>query len=74
MTVRSIVLMLGAAALMPPPVADARVLTIPACGGASHRMMVPGDPADHEQRRDCAKACHAIGDRRGKRAGPKGCC
>jgi hypothetical protein len=48
-------------------VADARVLTIPACGGASHRMIVPGDPADPEQRRDCAKACHAIGDRRGKR-------
>ena len=32
------------------------------------------DAADPEQRRDCAKACHAIGDRRGKRAGPKSCC
>ena len=69
MTARQIALMLGAAALMQPPVAEARVLTIPACGGQTHRMIVPGDPADPDQRRDCAKACHAIGERRGK----KGC-
>ena len=69
MTLRRIILTLGAAALMQPPVAEARILTIPACGGQTHRMIVPADPADPDQRRDCAKACHAIGDRRGK----KGC-
>jgi len=75
MTVRDVALALAAAALMQPPVAaEVRVLTIPACGGASHRMMVPGDPADPGQRRDCAKACHAVGDRRGKAGGPKRCC
>ena len=68
MTVRPIVLMLGAAALMQPPVADARILTIPECGGRTHRMIVPGDPADPDQRRDCAKVCHAIGEQRGKRS------
>lgn len=75
MTVRRIALVLGVAALVQPPVAaEARVLTVPACGGASHRMMVPGDPADPEQRRDCAKACHAVSERRGKPAVSKGCC
>lgn len=38
MTARHVVLMLGAAALMQPPVAvEARVLTLRACGGAAHR-------------------------------------
>ena len=47
MTARHVVLMLGAAALMQPPVAvEARVLTLRACGGAAHRMLLPGDPAD----------------------------
>ena len=75
MTARRVALTLAAAGLMQPPVAvEARVLTVRACGGATHRMIVPGDPADPEQRPDCAKACHAIGDRRGKRVGPKSCC
>ncbi len=73
MTARPLVLALAATALVQPPTAEARVLTIPACGGASRRMIVPGDPGDPEQRRDCAKACHAVGERRGKRMGPKGC-
>ncbi|MBB5704870.1 hypothetical protein [Sphingopyxis panaciterrulae] len=75
MTMRHVVFGLAAAALAQPPgTAEARVLTVPACGGVSHRMVVPGDPADPEQRRDCAKACHAVSDRRGKVSGPKRCC
>ena len=42
MTARHVVLMLGAAALMQPPLAaEARVLTVRACGGAAHRMLLP---------------------------------
>lgn len=76
MTSRKFTLALAAAALMQPPVAvEARILTIPACGGAPHRLMVPGDPADPDQRRDCAKACHAVTERRGKSVpGKRGCC
>ena len=73
MTGRCPALALAVLALMQPPVAvEARVLMLPACGGAAHRMlMLPGDPLDPDQRRDCAKACHAITDRRGKAAGKK---
>lgn len=75
MTARHIVLALAAGGLLPPPgAAEARVLMVPSCGGTVHLMIVPGDPADPEQRGDCANACHAIGERRCKRAGPKGGC
>ncbi|SKB95765.1 hypothetical protein [Sphingopyxis flava] len=75
MIVRRLALMLGAAALMQPPVAaEALVLTLPACGGPLHRMIVPGDPGDPKQRRDCAKACHAFSERRGKGSRVKDCC
>ena len=76
MTARRAFLVLGAAALMQPPVAaHARILYVPSCGGVGHRMMVPGDPIAPDQRRDCAKACHAVTDRRGKSGGAKKeCC
>ena len=76
MSVRRLLAAMGAAALMQPPIAaDARILTVPSCGGAAHRMIVPGDPADPDRRRDCAKACHAVTDRRSKAGGiKKGCC
>lgn len=76
MRLRNLLAATGAIALMQPPVAaDARILSVPSCGGATHRMIVPGDPADPDQRRDCAKACHAVTDRRSKAAGvKKGCC
>ncbi|KTE13728.1 hypothetical protein [Sphingopyxis sp. H115] len=76
MNVRNIFLAMGAAALMQPPIAvEAHILTLPSCGGAAHRMIVPGDPADPDQRRDCAKACHAVTDRRSKSDGlKKRCC
>ncbi len=75
MTLRHLALMLGAAALMQPPAAaEALVLTVPACGGPSHLMIVPGDPEDPKQRRECAKGCHAFSERRGKRARVKDGC
>lgn len=75
MSARHLVLVSGALALMQPPVAaEALVLTLPACGGSSHRIIVPGDPANPEQRRDCVKGCHAFSERRGKGARLKDCC
>ena len=67
---------LAVAALMQPPIAvDAQVVVVPACGAKSHKMLLPGDPIDPDQRRDCGKACHAVTERRGKSAGAKqGCC
>jgi len=74
MTARRWSLLVAAAMLMQPPVAaEAHVMTIPACGGgATGRVLVPGDPADPAQRRECAKACHAMTDRRGKGSGGSG--
>ena len=78
MTARRWSLLVAAAMLMQPPVAaEAHVMTIPACGGgATGRVLVPGDPADPAQRRECAKACHAMTDRRGKGSGggKRDCC
>ena len=76
MTPRKAVSALAAALLLQPPVAaEARVLIVPACGGEAGRMVLPGDPADPEQRRDCPKACHAVNERRGKPTTPKrDCC
>jgi len=76
MSPRALALGLAAAALAQPPVAvEAHMLVVPLCGGGAHRVMLPGDPADPAQRRDCAKACHAVTERRGKPLGGKrGCC
>lgn len=76
MRLRNFLVAMGAVALMQPPVAaDARILSVPSCGGATHRLIVPGDPADPDQRRDCGKACHAATDRRGRLGSlKKGCC
>ncbi|MCM3419822.1 hypothetical protein [Sphingopyxis alaskensis] len=73
MTPRRIAALLALTALMQPPVAvEARVLAVPSCGGDMQRTMLPGDPADPDRRRDCAKACHAATDRRGKGAAGRG--
>lgn len=75
MTLRLAILLLGAAALALPTVAvDARVLTIRMCGGGVHRMQLPGDPTDPAQRRDCAKACHALTERRSRPGATKTPC
>jgi hypothetical protein len=76
MRFRDAILFLGAAALAQPPVAaSAHVITIPACGGGEVRhLRIPGDPDDPAERRDCAKACHAIGERRSRPGAGKGVC
>ena len=77
MSARAFALILAAVALIQPPAAvHARVLIVLACGGDGlHRLIVPGDPNDPRQKEDCAKACHAIAERREKsvKARP-GCC
>ncbi|WP_428680874.1 hypothetical protein [Sphingopyxis sp.] len=76
MRIGKIPMALAVAALMQPPIAvDARVVVVPACGAQPHKMLLPGDPVDPNQRRGCDKACHAVTERRGKFAGAKrGCC
>lgn len=74
MIARRSALALAAIALMQPPVAvEARVLRVGSCGGAVHRILLPGDPFDPDQRRDCAKACHAVTDRRARVDGKRHC-
>lgn len=66
----------AAAALAFAPLAsDARLLVVPACGAGARMLVVPQDPAapDRGGGRDCAKACHAASDRRGKDQ-KKNCC
>jgi len=54
---------------------DARVLTVPGCGAAVRMLIVPGDPATPGPGdRGCAKACHAVTERRGKSPGLIRCC
>ena len=75
MTVRRGAAMLAAAALMQSPtIGEARALTIRACGGAMHLMIVPGSPLTPQPRRECAKACHVVAERRGKNGDPRRSC
>lgn len=63
----------GALALAPLAV-DARVVIVPDCGGGRHMLIVPGEP-DDQGGSACAKACHAMTERRGKSPGTrKACC
>ena len=67
----------AAAALAFAPLAsDARLLIVPGCGAGARMLVVPQNPAapDRGGDRDCAKACHAVTDRRGKAAAKKSCC
>ena len=66
----------GAAALALAPLAGgAQVIAAPSCGGGVHLLVIPGDPAAPKREDNCAKACHAATDRRGKTAGgKKSCC
>lgn len=77
MTARRIIAIAAAAGLALAPLAsDARVLRVPACGGGVRYIILPTDPA--APRRDengCAKACHAVTERRDRLTGKKpGCC
>lgn len=58
-----------------PLASDARALRVPACGGGVHYRLVPADPlAPRDEGGACAKACHAITDRREKAGGKKRAC
>jgi hypothetical protein len=57
-----------------PLAVDARLLVVPDCGGGRHMLIMPGGP-DENGEGACAKACHAMTERRGKSSGSrKGCC
>jgi hypothetical protein len=74
--IRRISFTAGAAALAFAPFAGgAQVIAAPSCGGGQHLLIVPADPAAPKREDNCAKACHAATDRRGKTAGgKKSCC
>ena len=64
----------GTALALAPLAVDARVLIVPDCGGGRHLLLVPDAP-DGNGERACAKACHAMTERRGKSLGVrKSCC
>lgn len=62
--------------MLAPLASGATVLVVPSCSGASHLLVVPNDPAaPADKGGGCAKACHAVTDRRDKSAtGRKSCC
>lgn len=67
MMVRGGIAVLAAAALMQSPtIGEAHAMTIRACGGTTHLVIVPGSPLAPERRRDCSKGCHGVTERRGK--------
>ena len=77
MIVRTLASFAGAAGLaLAPLTGDARMLVVPDCGGGRHILIVPGDAgAPGGDGGGCAKACHAMTDRRAKASGArKGCC
>ena len=64
----------GTALALAPLAVDARVLIVPDCGGVRHLLLVPDAP-DGKGKEACAKACHAMTERRGKSVGVrKSCC
>lgn len=76
MIARRIAAIMAAAGLASAPLAtDARVIRVGACGGAAQRLVLPGDPAlPRDDGGSCAKACHAMTDRRDRLSGKRGCC
>jgi hypothetical protein len=63
-----------AALALTPLTVDARVVIVPDCGGGRHMLIVPGK-SDDQGGGACAKACHAMSERRGKSPGTrKACC
>ncbi len=77
MNARVVAAALATAGLTVTPLAgEARVLLLPTCTGGVHMIVLPGDPTAPRERDDhCAKACHAVTDRRAKLPGEKReCC
>ncbi len=64
----------GTALALAPLAVDARALIVPDCGGGRHLLFVPDVPGGKGEKA-CAKACHAMTERRGKPLGVRiGCC
>ncbi len=76
MIARRIAALAAAAGLAVAPLeTGARVLRVGACGGAAQYLVVPADPArPRDDGGNCAKACHAMTDRRDRLSGKRGCC
>ncbi len=58
---------IAALATAPLARADARMIEVSNCNGGSSLLVIPGDddmPGNSGS--ECAKACHAMNDRRGK--------
>ena len=66
----------GAVGLTLAPFAGAaQTLVVPGCGGVTHLLIIPNDPAAPRQDdRNCIKACHIAPDRRVKTLGEKRTC
>ncbi len=61
---------IAALAIAPLARADARMIEVSICNGGTSLLVIPGDddmPGNSGS--DCAKACHAMNDRRGKGLG-----
>lgn len=69
-------LVVGVALASAPLAVDARVLMVPGCGGKTHLLVIPHHPTapGKPDPDDCAKACHAVLERRDRSIGKKGCC
>lgn len=57
-----------------PLASDARIIRIADCGAGAHILVVPSDPSLPSDDSDCAKACHAMTDRRTRSDAKKNNC
>ena len=73
---RRIAFAVGIMGLASAPLASgAQVIAAPSCGGGTHLLVLPADPAAPRRDDNCAKACHAATERRGKSTdGKRDCC
>lgn len=69
---RAVCALLVATAMIHAPLAkaDAQMIAVSNCGGSMSLLVIPGDDSAPGKQggSDCAKACHAMCDRRGKGA------
>jgi hypothetical protein len=72
---RAMLALLTATALIHAPLAraDAQMIAVSNCNGGMSLLVIPGDDdAPVRKGSDCAKACHAMCDRRSKGDGKRG--
>lgn len=61
---------IAALAFAPLARADARMIEVSNCNGGTSLLVIPGkDDMPGKSGGDCAKACHAVNDRRSKGTG-----